>query len=120
MSWVHALNAWHVFEVVPIILLLDRPSSSRSAFITLALLLIFTFSPWFKSAQILYQQRNFYGIKQVISQSGARAYYASVLPVVKTLQTVNQPLRAMIVGLGTGIMACQFRAKDRLSMVEID
>lgn len=102
------------------------------------------FMPWLKTTHILNQQRNFYGVKQVFEQNGAhvlmsqstihgfqifqddnptdgaRAYYASVLPVVQSLQAAHQPLRAMVMGLGTGILACQFHAEDQVSMVEID
>jgi RPE4 domain-containing protein len=96
-----------------------------------------------QTREVLSQKRNFYGIKQVFSQAGAhvllsqstmhgfqvqdenptdgaRAYYGSVFPVVQRLQAEHQPLHAMVLGLGTGIMACQFRAQDKLTMVEID
>jgi spermidine synthase len=90
---------------------------------------------------VLNQQRNFYGIKQVFAQegahvlmsqntmhgfqvrhdtNGARAYYGAVWPVVHDLQMMHQSLDAMILGLGTGNMLCQFRKDDNLSVVEID
>lgn len=98
---------------------------------------------WLRTREVLSQKRNFYGIKQVFSQAGAhvllsqstvhgfqvqdenptdgaRAYYGSVFPVVQRLQAEHQPLHAMVLGLGTGIMACQFREQDKLTMVEID
>lgn len=98
----------------------------------------------FKPSVVLNQQRNFYGIKQVFSQlgahvlmsqstmhgfqmmgeqatiDGARAYYGPVLPVVQGLQSERPSLRAMVLGLGTGILACQFRSDDQLTMVEVD
>ena len=110
----------------------------------MAILFVFIFMPWFKSTEVLSQQRNFYGVKQVFSMAGthvllsqstihgfqvlldenptdgARAYYGAVFPVVQRLQALHQPLNVMVLGLGTGIMACQFRAQDRLTMVEID
>jgi len=116
----------------------------KKYYVFFGLMVLFVFMPWSNPKHVLNQQRNFYGIKQVFSQSGAhvlmsqstihgfqvlqdanptdgaRAYYASVLPVVQQLQAAYQPLHAMVVGLGTGIMACQFRAQDKLSMVEID
>ena len=36
------------------------------------------------------------------------------------MQSKRGSVRAMILGLGTGILACQFRAADELTMVEID
>ena len=113
-------------------------------FLSMVLLFLFVFMTWGHPTQTLSQKRNFYGVKQVVSQAGAhvlmsqstmhgfqmiedtnptdgaRAYYASVLPVVQGLQVTHQPLRSIIVGLGTGIMACQFRAGDHLNFVEID
>ena len=100
--------------------------------------------PKFRQERVLSQQRNFYGVKQVFSRGGAhvlmsqntlhgfqvfsdknptdgaRAYYGSVLPVVEAVQSKRGSVRAMILGLGTGILACQFRAADELTMVEID
>lgn len=120
------------------------PGSSRSLWISAAIFLLFLFSPWFKTTHILSQSRNFYGAKQVFSAAGAhvlmsqstlhgfqvpkddnpidgaRAYYGAVYPVVRQLQAIHHPLRAMILGLGTGMMACQFRTQDHLTIVEID
>ncbi len=139
-----AFKSYHVIEFLILALIVIRPSSMQSRFLSMAVLFIFIFMPWFNPRPILYQQRNFYGVKQVFSQAGvhvlmsqstmhgfqvlqdvnptdgARAYYASVLPVVQYLQAAHQPLAAMVLGLGTGIMACQFHANDKLSMVEID
>lgn len=115
----------------------------QALLLSAVLLAIFTYVYWQKSLHVLNQQRNFYGVKQVkslfgahvlLSQNtlhgfqipnspyalgGARAYYASVLPVVQFFQK-KPVINAEIIGLGTGILACQFRADDRLSMIEID
>lgn len=143
-SWIIWLKSIHVVEFVCLALLIFWPASVRSVFVGMVILFMFVFMPWFKPAHILTQQRNFYGVKQVFAQTGthvlmshstmhgfqvlqdenptdgARAYYASVFPVVQTLQANHQPLHTMVLGLGTGIMACQFRAEDTLKMVEID
>ena len=117
---------------------------TRSRRVVCSMVIVILFFFWMKPSHILDQQRNFYGIKQVIAQDGAhvlmsqstmhgfqmldevhptdgaRSYYASVFPVVQYLQALYQPLRVMIIGLGTGNMACQFRKQDKLSIVEID
>ena len=144
----HTWGLWikvnHVLEFLALILIVIWPNSVRSLFINMTILFVFIFMPWFKSTEVLSQQRNFYGIKQVFSQAGAhvllsqstvhgfqvlqdenptdgaRAYYGAIFPVVQRLQAVHEPLRAMVLGLGTGIMACQFREQDKLTMVEID
>ena len=141
---INGFKTHHVAEWVALILIVIRPVSARSVFLSMAVLFLFVFMPWFSPTHILNQQRNFYGVKQVFSQAGAhvfmsqntmhgfqvmqndnptdgaQAYYGSVLPVVQHLQAAHQPLHAMVLGLGTGIMACQFHADDKLSMVEID
>ena len=130
--------------VIALAILAIRPVCLWRVVLVTSLLALVVILPWTKPSTILDQQRNFYGIKQVFSQAGAhvlmsqstihgfqvlgddnptdgaRAYYASVLPVVQRLQAEHQPLHAMVLGLGTGIMACQFRAQDKLRMVEID
>ncbi len=99
-------------------------------------------SPWFKSTETLSQKRNFYGVKQVFSQAGAHvlmsqstihgfqvpeeevngthAYFGATFPVVQYLQRSNPSMNTLVLGLGTGMMACQFRKDDKLKMVEID
>lgn len=116
----------------------------RLAFLSVSGLTLACVLFWQTPLNILTQQRNFYGIKQVFSRSGAhvlmsqntvhgfqvfndnnpmdgsRAYYGAVLPVVQSLQALHRPLHAMVLGLGTGVMACQFHADDKLTLVEID
>lgn len=110
----------------------------------LALLTASLYYFWGKSSHALAQHRNFFGVKQVYANNGAHvlmsqstvhgfqmgnakesikggmAYYGVSEQVVKTLQKIYQPLHALVVGLGTGIMVCQFHADDQLTMVEID
>ena len=140
----HWLRAHNIITISVLSIILLWSSSSKRLFLNMALLFAFIFMPSFHSSDVLSQKRNFYGIKQVFSQAGAhvllsqstihgfqvltdenptdgaRAYYGSVYPVVQHLQAEHQPLRAMVLGLGTGIMACQFREQDKLTMVEID
>ncbi len=144
MGWIPWLHSYHVEAILALSIALIWPKSVRSLLLSIAILFAFIFMPWFKPVQVLSQQRNFYGVKQVFAQAGAhvllsqstihgfqipgdakstngsRAYYGSVLPVVRRLQALHQPLHAMVIGLGTGIMACQFRQHDKLTLVEID
>lgn len=143
-TWSQWLKANHVIDCIVLSLVIIFSGSVQSLFISMAILFFFIFMPWFQPTKILSQQRNFYGVKQVFSQAGAhvllsqstvhgfqvlldknptdgaRAYYGAVFPLVERLQTVHQPLHAIVLGLGSGIMACQFRGQDKLTMVEID
>ncbi|AHE66602.1 spermidine synthase [Legionella oakridgensis ATCC 33761 = DSM 21215] len=133
----------HILEILALIILLLWHKSKLDLFISMLILFAFIFIPQFKSSTILSQQRNFYGIKQVFSQAGAtvlmsqstihgfqfrdeqsnagtRAYYGAIFPVVQQMQAASSSLNTMIIGLGTGIMACQFRKQDKVTMVEID
>lgn len=138
------LQQYKLVEILALVLIVVCSNTSRSLCLAMSILFVFIFLPWFKPEQILSQQRNFYGIKQVFSQAkahvlmsqstihgfqleseegpynGARAYYGPVLPVVQQLQALYQPVHALVIGLGTGNMACQFRPQDELSIVEID
>ncbi len=133
----------HIVEIISLILILVNSKSRVDLFSGMLILFLFIFmSP--KPIKIMSQQRNFYGIKQVfakdgahvlMSQStlhgfqvksdlkqadGARGYYGPVLPVVRALQASYTPLRTLILGLGTGMMVCQFSKQDQVSVVEID
>ena len=140
---VHWFKTQHVVEILVLFISIIWSRRTYSLFFSMTILFIFVFMPWFGPTHVLSQQRNFYGVKQVFSErgahvlmsqstlhgfqmqdempsDGARAYYAAVFPVVQRLQALHQPLHAMVLGLGTGIMACQFHKEDKLTMVEID
>lgn len=142
-AWRDGLSYSHLLSIFALGLILLWPGHRSHLFLRLLILFMFVLNPGLKSKEILVQKRNFYGIKQVFSQAGAhvlmsqntlhgyqmqneiptdgaRAYYAPVLPVVQWLQTTAPSLKAMVLGLGTGILACQFRANDEFTMVEID
>lgn len=146
VSWVLWLKKNHGIEVLALTLIMVWPGSRYSLFFGMLILFIFLLHPLFQPTQVLSQQRNFYGIKQVFSKQGThvllsqstlhgfqlplgekltqddgtRAYYGPVFPVIQELQVLHEPLRTMIIGLGTGIMACQFRQEDKLTIIEID
>jgi spermidine synthase len=141
-AWVHTN---HVFEMIALVVLVLFSNHARVLFISMAILFAYLFLPGLRADPTLYQNRNFYGVKQVFERDkvhalmsentlhgfqvmGSRAstdggigYYGSVLPVIRFIQAEKeQPLHAMVLGLGTGIMACQFRAADELYFVEVD
>jgi hypothetical protein len=140
----HWVKDSHSVEIVALSVIVVFCANTRTLFLSMAILFMFIFLPWFKSTQVLTQQRNFYGVKQVFSMTGthvllsqstvhgfqvlldknpndgARAYYGAVFPVVQRLQAIHESLHAMVLGLGSGIMACQFRPQDKLTMIEID
>jgi hypothetical protein len=133
---------YHVAEIVSLVLIVLWPGNNFTLFLNLSILLIFLFAPWFKS-NVLFQQRNFYGVKQVtqigeahalISQStvhgfqlpgkerlnGSMAYYGPMWSVVWVLRQEKNPLSAAILGLGTGMSLCQFQKEDRIKIIDID
>ena len=143
-NWGYGLRSHHVLEILSLCLIMVWPGSRINLFFGMTLILLVVLMPWFKPIKMLSQQRNFYGIKQVFLQDGAHAlmsqstlhgfqvlqdekqtngaiaYYGPVFPVVQQLQALYQPLHAMVIGLGAGTLACQFREQDKLTMVEID
>lgn len=138
------LTEKHIIELIVLISIFFRAKNRVTLFTSTAILFIFLFSPWFKSIEILNQQRNFYGVKQVLSMFGANvlvsqstlhgfqlqteprlgngsmAYYGPVLPIVQRLQKKHEQLKVTILGLGTGMLACQFRAMDKIAIIDID
>lgn len=134
----------HAIEIIVLSIIFIWSASRRSLLISMAMLFIFIFSPWFSATTILNQQRNFYGIKHVFSREGSHvlmsqstlhgfqlmsakrpsdgttAYYGPVSGVVKQLHNSQASLNSMVLGLGTGILACQFGAMDKFTAVEID
>ncbi len=137
-------ESYNLLDILALALIVIWPGSRRSLVLSMSILLIFIFIPWFKPTEILSQKRNFYGVKQVFSRAGAHvllsqstvhgfqvqsdgnqtngatSYYGIVLPVVEALQQAHQSLQAIVLGLGTGNLACQFKPEDQLTMVEID
>ncbi|WP_232220676.1 hypothetical protein [Legionella tunisiensis] len=143
-QWVLWLKKYHLAEILALSCIIVWPKNRVTLFAGMSILFVFLFSPWFKQTQILSQQRNFYGVKQVVSKfgahvlmsqntvhgfqlegaqgagNGAMAYYGPMLPIVRRLQETYQPLRATILGLGTGMMACQFHKGDQVEIIDID
>ncbi|WP_028388017.1 spermidine synthase [Legionella fairfieldensis] len=143
-GWTQWVKTNHIMEFLALGLILSQSTNRINLFTSMAILVIFLFSPWFGPLKTIGQQRNFYGIKQVIATPGAHAllsqstlhgfqlqndsilnnramaYYGPVLPVVQRLQRSHQSIRGTVLGLGTGMMSCQFRASDKLDMIDVD
>jgi len=90
------------------------------------------------------QERNFYGVKQVLEKqeahalvsqstlhglqflnekkpiSGFRSYYGATKAVVETMDRQFDSMSVTLIGLGTGTMLCQFRKTDHVNVIEID
>ncbi|QDP73489.1 spermidine synthase [Legionella israelensis] len=144
ISSLQILKRWHIGEIAALLVATIWQQSARSISLAFAILFIFLFVPWFKHSDVLLQQRNFYGIKQVIAKGnvhalmsqttihgfqllnnpeslkGTLAYYGAVEPVIDVFKQQNGVLKTTIMGLGAGILVCQFRNTDRLSLIEID
>lgn len=144
ISWLATLKNYHVAEFLSLCLIVCCAGNKFSLFVSVSILFVFLFSPGLKPNTILAQQRNFYGIKTVsaipgshvlISQNtlhgfqltnpnkndiGALGYYGPPAQVVKLLRQQKKPLNAIILGLGTGMMACQYERDETLQMVDID
>lgn len=140
---IHWIKSYHGFKIAALMVVFIGHRSKSGLCLGMTLLLSYVFLPWFKSDPILTAQRNFYGVKQVfaradthalMSQStlhgfqiydahqndGTRAYYGPVSEVTQYFQRTSPVLHAMIMGLGTGMMVCQFRSMDQVDVVEID
>lgn len=108
-------------------------------------LFVFIFSPALEKNTLLFQERNFYGVKQVLSVnhsahvlisqstvhgiqpmdeekplSGFRSYYGPTQSLIESMQYATKAMKVTIVGLGSGIQLCQFRADDSVQVIEVD
>lgn len=143
-GWLLEFKRYHIAELAALCVIVIWPGNKLSLFAGVSILFIFLFFPGLQQNKILAQQRNFYGIKQVLAMvgshvlisqntvhgfqlqqpdnqtNGALGYYGPPSKVVQLLQQKKKPLRAIILGLGTGMMACQYRKEDSVKMVDID
>jgi spermidine synthase len=144
IQWPFALSSFQIMAIAALVVMVLYHKSKGSLVLSLLILFVFIYSPVLQEKSILLQERNFYGVKQVlykggthvfISQStvhglqvidekkplnGFRAYYGAIKSVVETMQGESNSLSVSILGLGTGTMICQFRETDHLNVIEID
>ena len=144
INWFAGFSTFQITALIALLIIVVGYKSKTSLILSLLILFAFLYSPIFLDKNILLQERNFYGVKQVlvkqqthalISQStvhgyqllgekkpisGFRAYYGAIKQVVEALQQQYNPLSVTILGLGAGTMLCQFRSDDQLKVIEID
>lgn len=137
------IKKYHILPILGLALAFIWPKSRVNLILSMAILLFSIFSSYFKPTTTLAGLRNFYGVKQVLlapfahvlmSQStihgyqlieeprllGTVAYYGPTQGVIKSLKEFHPILNATIIGLGTGLMACQFAKEDNLHYIDID
>ncbi len=92
---------------------------------------------------VLAQQRNFFGVKKIVKfgnmhvlfnhttihglqvltlkeQNGKQSYYGSISKLIDKYHQWYGTLKATIIGMGTGMMTCQFHNDDQLTLIDID
>lgn len=132
-------------EVLALAVLVVWQRSRLSLFVSLSVLYMVLFGSVFQKNDVLIQLRNFYGIKKVVDRNqshalmsqttihgfqlldnpsikpkGNVAYYGAIESVIDRLKSRHESMQVSIIGLGAGILACQFRPADHLTLIEID
>lgn len=144
IHWPKGFNTFQITGVIVLIVLVVWKQSKSSMFFSMLILFVFIFSPLFQQDNILLQERNFYGVKQVLEKnrvhalisqstlhglqpidekkplSGFRSYYGALQRVVELMQHQYSSMSVTIMGLGAGTMVCQHRVTDHLKVIEID
>lgn len=143
IHWPKGFTSLQVAALIAMVILVLQQSKA-SMFLSMSILFVFIFSPYFQVDTILAQERSFYGVKRIIEKNGAHlllsqstlhgfqlvgekksssglgSYYGATKSVVETVQQEYNPVLATIIGLGTGTMICQFRKSDQVKIIEID
>lgn len=115
-----------------------------SLFFAMLILFSLIFLPLFNQNNILLQERNFYGVKQVVEKerahilisqstlhslqfmdeqkppSGYRSYYGATQDIVEELKHEFNSLPVTLIGVGAGTIFCQLRKTDHVTAIEID
>ncbi len=138
------VSTFQMVCVLALIIIVLGRHNRVNLFLSIALLFIFIFSPYFQENHLLLLERNFYSVKKVseksgvhvsISQStlhglqpgdekkpinGYRSYYGALEPVINLMQNNHDSMAVTIMGLGVGTMICQHRETDKVTVIEID
>ncbi len=144
INWYAGFTTFQITALIALLVIVLNHKSKTGLILSLFILFAFLYSPIFLDKNILLQERNFYGVKQVllkqnthvfISQStvhgyqllgeekpinGFRAYYGAIKQAVEALKEEHSSLSVTILGLGAGTMICQFRNDDQVKIIEID
>ncbi|BCA96444.1 hypothetical protein TUM19329_28050 [Legionella antarctica] len=145
--FIPSIKGTSTFQLIAIIalgLIILVRQNKLCLFISMSILFSLIFLPLFNQNKILLQQRNFYGVKQVLAKqevhalvsqstvhglqflnekkpiSGYRSYYGATRAVVETMKKQFHSMSVTIIGLGAGTMLCQFRKADFVNVIEID
>ncbi|TAL59851.1 MAG: spermidine synthase [Legionella sp.] len=138
------LTPFQIAATMIVAILVIFMQSNLNRFLSMAILFVFIYSPLFQKENVLLQQRNFYGVKQVKEKDGVHvlishstihglqvvnekkpiagftSYYGALEEVIHLLQKKASSLSVTIIGLGAGTMVCQHRETDELTVIEID
>lgn len=144
VHWPKGYTSVQVITLITLVLVAIWQKNRLSVFLSLLILFAFIFVPTLKHQHILFQDRNFYGVKQVLDRngvhalvsqstvhglqpmneqkpiSGYRSYYGAIKPVIEQMQILHPNMAVTIMGLGAGTMVCQHRSSDQLKVIEID
>jgi spermidine synthase len=140
--YVAGKSPWQWIAVIALGLIVCARQSKLYLFLSMTILFGLIFIPVFKEKHILLQERNFYGVKQVVeyrdahalvSQStvhgiqfidkpmtGKESYYAPPKDIIGLMGDQVKAMSATLIGLGAGTMLCQFRKTDHVTVIEID
>jgi spermidine synthase len=144
ISWPYGCSSLQIMAIAAWIIILFCYKNKMHLFLSLLVLFVLIFSPILQKNNILLQQRDFYGVKQVVDKdnihvlisqstvhglqdmnekkpiSGYRAYYGASKNVVEAMEHDFSSMKITLMGLGAGTMLCQFRAVDFVNVIEID
>ncbi len=137
-------STYQLIAIISLGLIILVRQNKFSMFLSMFVLFTLLFFPVFNQNKILLQERNFYGVKQVLEKqeahalvsqstlhglqflnekkpiSGFRSYYGATKAVVETMDRQFDSMSVTLIGLGTGTMLCQFRKTDHVNVIEID
>jgi spermidine synthase len=143
-QWFKGISTVKIGAIASLIVLVAFKQTKASLSCSLFILFAFLCSPVLQYSNILLQERNFYGVKQVLDKegvhvlisqstvhglqpidekmpiSGFRSYYGALQSIIESLQHQYTSLSVTIMGLGAGTMVCQHRATDKVQVIEID
>lgn len=144
IHWPKGFSTLQVICLIVLVIIVLTKHSRMSLFSSMLVLFIFICSPIAQKTNILLQERDFYGVKQVLDKngvhvlisqstvhglqpsnekkpvSGFRSYYGALEHVIKLMQDEHPSMSVTIMGLGAGTMVCQHRSTDHLNLIEID
>ncbi|MCL9683940.1 spermidine synthase [Legionella maioricensis] len=141
---IQGISTHQLIAIIALSLIVLVQQNKSSLFLSMFILFLLIYLPMFNQNKILLQERNFYGVKQVLDKKEARAlvsqstlhglqfinekkpinafrsYYGATKTVVETMEQEFDSMSVTLIGLGIGTMLCQFRNADHVNVIEID